>query len=197
MRILVVTSCTGEKKYHPENQLTQEDFASTDTLQSRERELCDYLTPAGEMYTGMQHLRLMEGLSDIRAITSHHTIDLCIVSAGYGVIDEKKVIAPYEVTFNTMTGSAISAWSDYLGIHSKLSSMLDGYDLVFFLLGDKYLKAIKLPFESVAEHQRLLFFASGTSRRMIPSEAPYYFINVGQDDATSFSYGLVGLKGND
>lgn len=195
LKTLVITSCTGEKLYHPENQLVQVDFTDFELLAKREAELNEYKTPAGKIYTGMQHLRLMEGISALRKAFGEDVVDLFIVSAGYGVISEKKDVVPYEVTFNTMNGTAIANWSTQLGIHQDLNDLVPQYDLVFFLLGDKYLRAVNLPLESTRDDQKLLFFASGTSRKMIPSRPPYYFIEVGQEDAKSFSYGLVGLKG--
>ena len=59
MKMLVVTSCTGEKLYHPDNQLTQADFADAETLAKRETELADFKTTAGKIYTGMHHQRLI------------------------------------------------------------------------------------------------------------------------------------------
>ncbi len=66
MKMLVITSCTGEKRYHPANQLVQDDFSDTERLAAREKELSEFACPAGEMYTGMQHLRLMEGVRTLR-----------------------------------------------------------------------------------------------------------------------------------
>ena len=195
LKTLVITSCTGEKKYHPENQLVQADFADAELLAKRESELSKYKTSAGKIYTGMQHLRLMEGITEVRKAFGEDVVDLYIVSAGYGLISEKKEVVPYEVTFNSMNGAAISNWSLQLGIHKDLNALIPQYDLVFFLLGDKYLTAVHLPLEAARNDQKLLFFASGTSKKMIPSAPPYYFIEVGQRDAKSFSYGLVGLKG--
>lgn len=195
MKMLVVTSCTGEKIYHPDNQLTQADFADTATLAKREAELAEFKTTAGKIYTGMQHQRLMEGIEALRSAYGKEIVDLYVVSAGYGLISEDREVVPYEVTFNTMNGAAIKEWSQHLGIHHDLSELVQNYDLVLFLLGDKYLKAVGLPFDEAREDQKLVFFASGTSKKMIPSHAPYYFVEVGQEDAKSFSYGLVGLKG--
>lgn len=195
IKTLVVTSCTGEKKFHPQNQLLQSDFENKSSLQDREKELAEFQCSAGEMYTGMQHLRLMEGIQSLRKELGEDIVDLCIVSAGYGLINESRVIVPYEVTFNTMNASGISEWSQKLGIHEDLSDYVREYDLVFFLLGDKYLRAVALPLENTKPDQKILVFASGTSRKMIPYQEPYYFIEVGQEDAKSFSYGLVGLKG--
>ena len=195
IKTLVITSCTGEKFYQPENQLTQSDFINAANLIKREEELAEYKIQAKKMYTGMQHLRLMEGISKLRETFNEGIIDLYIISAGYGLISEKKEIVPYEVTFNTMKGSAIINWSAQLGIHQDLNNLIPQYDLVFFLLGDKYLKAINLPLESARGDQKLLFFASNLSKKMIPSTPPYYFIEVGREEAKSFSYGLIGLKG--
>jgi len=195
LKLLVVTSCTGEKKYHPENQLVHADFQNRETFASREKELAEYMTPAGEMYTGMQHLRLMEGVQALRNQFGQSVVDLYIVSAGYGVIHENKLIAPYEMTFNSMNGRAITEWSDYLKIHEDIDELITQYDLVLFLLGDKYLKAIQLPFQSASPAQKLVFLAGNSSKKMIPDTSPYYFVEVGQKDAKSFRYGLVGLKG--
>lgn len=195
LKLLVVTSCTGEKKYSPDNQLVQADFENRETFSTREKELAEHMTPAGEIYTGMQHLRLMEGIQELRKKYGQSVVDLYIVSAGYGVIHEDRMVVPYEVTFNTMNGKAITEWSRFLSIHEDLDKLIPQYDLVLFLLGDKYLKAIQLPFQSATENQKLVFFASNSSKKQIPDKRPYYFVEVGQEDAKSFSYGLVGLKG--
>ena len=195
LKTLVVTSCTGEKVYHPENQLLQSDFENKENLQKREAELSSFECPASEMYTGMQHLRLMEGINSLRQELGTDIVDLYIVSAGYGLIHESKKIVPYEVTFNTMNASGIKEWSNILGIHSAMNEIIGNYDLVFFLLGDKYLRAVNLPLEKTRPDQQILVFASGTSKKLVPDSKPYNFIEVGQEDAKSFSYGLVGLKG--
>lgn len=193
-RVLVITSCTGEKKFKPENQLIQDDFKELARFAAREEELKPYRLPAGQMYTGMQHLRLMEGVEILRSAYGRDILDLYILSAGYGLINEEKEIVPYEVTFNNMNAEEIKEWTRFLKINQSLSQKIKGYDLVFFLLGDKYLRALELPLE-VNNNKRLLFLASKTSRKLIPKEQPYYFIEIGQAEAKSFSYGLVGLKG--
>lgn len=193
-KTLIITSCTGEKKYKPENQLLQDDFCDSNSLSTREEQLKEYMTTAGDMYTGMQHLRLMEGVKALRDKYGPNIVDVSIVSAGYGLISEKHEIAPYEVTFNTMGSKEIINWSRTLEINKTLSTAIQGYDLIIFLLGDKYLRALELPIET-SENQTLIFFASGTSQKLIPQQSNYFIHEVGQEDAKSFSYGLVGLKG--
>lgn len=195
VRTLVITSCTGEKKVKPKNKLVKEDFLNPVRLREREQELSDFSMPAVTMYTGKQHLRLMEGINMLRKHFGKEIIDLGIVSAGYGLIPEDKPIVPYEVTFNTMKNSEIIEWAGFLNIHNDLKVLIKNYDLIFFLLGDKYLRALGLPLKDINNSQRLIFLASKTSKKLIPSKHPYYFLKAGQEDASSFSYGLVGLKG--
>lgn len=192
--MLVISSCTGEKKYKPENQLTQDDFREQFKLSAREEELKSYRLPAGQMYMGQQHLRLMEGIDILRAAYGREVVDLYIVSAGYGLIHEERYIVPYEVTFNDMKVKEIKGWAKFLRINQSVSQKVKEYDLVFFLLGNKYLQALNLPL-IINNKCKLLFLASKTSRKLISIEKPYFFIEVGQAEAKSFSYGLIGLKG--
>lgn len=197
MKVLVVTSCTGEKKFSPANQLTQDDFRTAKTLKAREKELKEFALPAAEMYTGMQHLRLMEGLRLLREKfpKGKATFDLKIVSAGYGLIDEDRKIVPYEVTYNTMKNPELDAWALQQGLHADLVKILPDYDFVFFLLGDKYLRACKLPFD-VQKRQKYFFFTSGTTLKYFPkNDGKYWRLELSNADAKSFGYGLVGLKG--
>ena len=197
MKLLVVTTCTKEKRDHPENHLVQEDFSDKENFIHREQELSDFAYPAGEMYTGKQHLLVMEGIHSLRKQFGEEYVDLYVVSAGYGLISEKQIIVPYDVTFNTMNSSEMTEWSRQLGIHENLETLLKQkqYDLVLFLLGDKYLRAINPPFQGVNPAQKFVFFANRTSRKIIPGQAPYYFVEVGRQDVKSFGCGLAGLKG--
>ncbi|MDD3898356.1 MAG: hypothetical protein PHE82_05330 [Syntrophomonadaceae bacterium] len=195
-KLLVVTSCTGSKIHRPDDVLKQEDFLDSRRLEEKEKELNTYLLPAGKMYTGAQHLRLNEGVSALREKYGYDMVDVYIVSAGYGLISENYPVLPYEVTFNKMKKSEIVQWAQFLKIHEKMEELLPPYDLVFFLLGEKYLQALQLPLAHVNNKQRLVFICSNSSQRLIPQEPPYYTVPLGPDDAREFRYGLVGLKGH-
>ena len=176
MKILVITSCTSKKKFNPPNELTIDDFRDIDILKQRELELESYKCKAIDMYKGMQHINLVEGVKTLRDTFSKDIVDVNIISAGYGLLKEEDVIVPYEVTFNNMKSTELNEWSNYLNIHSDVNEVIKGYDIVIFLLGGKYLKALQLPLET-NENQRIIF------------------LETKQDDAASFSYGLIGLKG--
>lgn len=195
LRTLVITSCTGEKIYKPENQLLFDDFKNKNIMKTKETDLQEYKCNAGKMYTGKQHLRLMEGVDLLREHYGNEIIDVGIVSAGYGFINEKEEIVPYEVTFNSMKAKEVMDWSTFLEINRSVSEKIKDYDLVFFLLGDQYLKSIQLPLQETVEGQKLIFLASKSSEKIIPKNEPYYRIEITQNDTTEFGSGNIELKG--
>lgn len=191
-RILVVTSCTGEKIYKPQNQLLFEDFQDHNSLQQREQGLIEFRTTAKEMYTGSQHLSLMEGINYYRS--NGGSIDLSIISAGYGLLDEDDLIVPYEVTFNNMNSQTIKNWSKKQRITEKLQEKVKEYDLVFFLLGDKYLQSVEWPLD-INDNQRFFFFAGNSSRARVMVGKNYHLLSIGEAEAKAFKFGLIGIKG--
>ena len=194
-RVLVVTSCTGEKRSKPDNQLMLEDFKDSARLQKRHEELAQFVCPAGQMYTGVQHLRAMEGVQLLRQSFGREAVDVAILSAGYGVIPEDKTIVPYEVTFNTMKGYEVDEWAKFLGIRQAFERAIVGYDLVFMLLGENYLRSLCLPVET-SSNQTFIFLASSKSANYIRvTRAKTYVLPLSNADAKHYRYGLVGLKG--
>lgn len=148
MRILVITSCTGEKQHSPAEQLTQADFQILGDLQAfaaQEEKLATYRTQAEAIYTGQQHVRLMRGVGEARQVLGAETLDLWVLSAGYGLIPGSQEIVPYECTFNGMKSGELRAWADHLGIPAAMRNLLaEPYDLALLLLGDGYMKACDL-----------------------------------------------------
>lgn len=189
-RILVVTSCTGEKKQKPVNQLLLDDFKDLETLKKRESELEKFT--AGELYTGSQHEALMKGVRLYR--NAGAKIDVNILSAGYGLIPEEKEIVPYEVTFNNMDSTFIRRWAKQQRVTEDLKSQIQNYDLIFFLLGDKYLQAIEWPIP-IRYDQKLIFFAGESSKQRILLEDRNYLLSIGEKEAKKFKFGLIGIKG--
>src|SRR5690349_18980591 len=94
-KILIVTSCTKDKdnRYN----LAQHQQLSSDQLWD---EGCDdraarnfgdlekYRIPAGQLYRGRQHLQLMQGVELLRQVFGPNSVDVKIISAGFGVVDE-------------------------------------------------------------------------------------------------------------
>ncbi|WP_155539352.1 DUF6884 domain-containing protein [Tolypothrix sp. PCC 7601] len=195
LRTLIITSCTGKKLHNPTNQLTIEDFKDTKRLRERTQSLSEFSCSACQMYTGLQHLRLMEGVDILRSRFGKEVVDVKIISAGYGLIPEDKVIVPYSVTFNSMKSDEISSWANFIGIHKDFQETVIGYDLVFVLLGDKYLRALNLPVETHPK-QTFIILASNKSRNLVFLEdTNFELLTFSNADASRFGCALVGLKG--
>lgn len=194
MRILVITSCTGRKKYKPSDQLTYEDFSSVERLRKRTAELRDYKAPAAEMYTGQQHLYLMDGLRQLRETHGQTVVDLNIISAGYGLLSEKDVIVPYNVTFQKLKKKEILERSNNLQIHEQAKTLITGYELVIFLLGKEYVQALQLPFQ-IADSVSQIFLLGNTHKNLIPDLQNTHFVAAGSDLARKLRVMGVALKG--
>jgi hypothetical protein len=196
----IITACTGEKAVHSDQQLTLDDFqAGKEKVKERESALADVLMPAGEIYTGEQHVRLMRGINAVRKAAGGKKkagIDLKILSAGYGMIPESRKVAPYEVTFATMKAKELRSWADTLKVpQSFRSSVKKSYDFGLILLGDNYLKACDLKAEVEFGGPTLLLCGTGMAKRL-PEMENVRVLPISNPEAKRFSCGMVGLKGD-
>ncbi len=199
MKILILTSCTGEKAVDHPKQLTLEDFqAGAKHVAKREKEIADSCRTAGEIYTGEQHLRLMRGVAAMREAgsgKSKHEVNLHILSAGYGVIPESRVVAPYETTFATMKTKELRDWADALKVPEDFrKTVVWKYDLGFILLGDNYLQACAVDEKIAFGGPTLLFCGTGMAKKL-PVLKNVRVVSISNPEAKRFSCGLVGLKG--
>ncbi|WNS82190.1 hypothetical protein RRU94_15690 [Domibacillus sp. DTU_2020_1001157_1_SI_ALB_TIR_016] len=195
MKTLIITSCTKDKIYKIENQLNKEDFLNPSALTKKEEELRSFKVKARDMYKGRQHLRVMEGINLLRSSFIDNIVDLSIISAGYGLLEETAEIVPYNVTFAEMKKNEITEWSRYLNINKDTSTKIKSYDLVIFLLGEEYLRSLDLPFLETKNDQKLIFLGGKASKKLIPNEAPYYYIEIGHQDAKAFNEMSISIKG--
>lgn len=195
MRFLVVSSCTGKKADSgcPDAaKLTASDFEDPVRLRRREKELSSWVKPASEMYLGRQHTQMMDGVRKVRSHFGEGSCDLGIISAGYGLIAENRRIAPYDLTFQDMPKPLIKERGERLGIPSALRKMIAEYAVVFFLLGDDYLRSARPPLVP-AKGQKFVTFGSPKLRRV--AEGDVVIVPAAQEQATQFGDGVVTLKG--
>lgn len=194
MKILIITSCTGEKAHAPHNQLTQADFEllhDEQIFRQKEQALSEFSTKAEDLYTGQQHVRLMNGIRSF----GPENVDLWILSAGYGLIPGNRQIAPYECTFATMKTKELKTWSDHLHVPQDIRKVLSQqYDLALVLLGDGYLKSCQLN-DKVTLGGPTLLFCGGNMAPHIPDLPQLRKVTLSNAEAKRFSCGLVGLKG--
>lgn len=155
MRILVVGSCSGRKSRTHRVGLTRDDFDDAERLRALEHQLAEVMLPASLIYTGEQHRRMMRGVWQLREVFGAEAFAVRIVSGGYGVIAEDRLIAPYDLTFNSMSRREARSWSDALGIAAGVRAAIRGSDLVVLLLGARYLDSVQPPL-AAREEQRLV-----------------------------------------
>jgi hypothetical protein len=200
MRILVITSCTGEKAVKSDEALTLEDFQKGKShLKSREKALAKLQMPASKIYTGQQHVRLMRGVEAINAASNGKKpfaqLELWVLSAGYGLVPGDRKISPYETTFQGMKSSELSEWADQLNVPTDFRNLVsEKYDLCVILLGDSYLSACKLDTTVKLGGQTLLFCGTGMAKKL-PRLASLRVVTLSNPEAKRFSCALVGLKG--
>ena len=120
------------------------------------------------------------------------TIDLAIISARHGLLDESTVISPYDDTFSGLKKRQISERSKSLQIHEKTEALIAHYDLVFFLLGEAYVWSLRLPF-AVPNTVTQIFLAGNNARNCIPDDS--HFILAGPDLAKLYGVMNIDLKG--
>ena len=191
MKLLVVSSCTGEKDVQDcPYLLTETDFDDLATLLRREAELSRWALPAVCMYTGWQHRYVMMGINAIRERFGSAACALKIISAGYGLVDEDRNLVPYEATFQRKRPSWISERAQRLGIPQPLRQAIRGFEAVIFLLGKEYLHSTHPPVVPDAT-QRLIFLAPNAKLPFHPSAT---IVPAGLEE-TRFGAGLVALKG--
>lgn len=196
MRILVLTSCTGQKAVDHELRLTLADFAQGPAhVAQREAQLRDLLTPAQTLYTGQQHVRLMRGIDALARLDAGIAVDIHIVSAGYGLVDGSQRLAPYEATFIGMHRAEIRELAARLQLPRRVAELLSSpYDLILVLLGDDYLSACEVTSHTPFGGPTILFCGTVAAKRFTPVPN-LRVVTLSNADAKRFSCGLVGLKG--
>lgn len=196
MRVLIITSCTGEKTLDHEKAPLLADFQKgAEHIEQIHQQLDSLFTLAKDLYSGQQHVRLMRGIEYSHTLDKPMDIDLYIVSAGYGLVTGDKKLPPYEVTFSGMKKSELRKWADHLHIPEDFRKAVEQpYDLALILLGDNYLAACDLD-ANLQLGGPTLFFCGSLQAKKFPIIDKAKIIPLKNSDAKTFSCGLVGLKG--
>lgn len=191
MELLVVGSCTGEKEARDcPYLLTEGDFDDPSALLRREAELSRWALPAGRLYTGWQHRYMMKGISAIRQRFGSAACTLKIISAGYGLVEEDRRLAPYEATFQRKRPRWISERAQRLGVPQAVRQAIRDFEAVIFLLGREYLLSTHPPVAPTGT-QRLIFLAPNAK---LPFHQNATIVPAGLEE-TRFGAGLTALKG--
>ena len=121
--------------------------------------------PAAELYIGTEHQWVMQGVRAVRRNYGEEALDLRLLSTKHGILEETDVIAPYDVP---VTDSSISR-----GLREEIMNLTADYDLVFFLLGWKHHRKLRLN-QSIKESSEKsvtrIFLVANAALRYTPDD---------------------------
>jgi hypothetical protein len=169
MRTLVLTPCSAKKRSQVLEPALAADLADPEQRQQVTARLADHSLPAAEMYTGKHHRLVMEGMQAVWQQWGHQTLDLAILSGGYGLLHADEMIIPYDVTFDQFAGEALSDWGAMLQVPTKAAALVRQYDLVFLLLSGSYLAVLDLPLD-VPDSVQQIVLTGQDSMELVPSK---------------------------
>ncbi len=192
-RTLVVASGTGRLAVHHPRELRKEDFEDEGRLRRREQELREFLRPAADLYCCEQFTYTRQGVDTLRGAFGRDIVDMRIVSPGYGLVAEEDVIAPHSVSLSDFGSVELRTWADHIGIPDAMRGAMAGYDLVFFLVGQCCLEAMRPPLVP-ASGQRLVLLATEHYRHHYAMPG-VTVLPTGRLARASCAVGSVALKG--
>jgi len=171
MRVFILTSCVGKKKYSEEDiKSILENYSlpmPTCDLENEEKYkevLKDFVLPAFQMYQGT--------FNYVRDLVNTYRekgdqAELRIISARYGLISDQTPIVPYECTFQGLGKNKIRERGEQLRIYENLLEFLgkNEFDQSIVILGKDYLLTVfdekkRKDFLNRIKTKRLVIFAS-------------------------------------
>ncbi len=138
--ILVISSCGKLKALsHPD----QPTCVSLSNKQQREKAKSKFQKMSMEarnLYTGEQARFIRKSLEVLRLFSS---VEHRILSAGFGLVDEKDLLPPYDCSFTNKTKKDIQNMARNLSIPDEVKAIAkEKYELVYLALGKDYLTAV-------------------------------------------------------
>lgn len=134
----------------------------------------------------------IEGLRSIKGVE----VDMFIISAGFGVLNEDEMIPPYECSFSSLKKAEILERAEALGIEDSVASICrTEYDLLYIALSKKYMLTLgEHPFHDM-DGVAVVFHHT-------KADCETVYVPSGSATVKSFSqqgfkiHGVVGFKGD-
>lgn len=150
MKIFVLSECVATKKYDPtkepiksilERHGLQVPGCDMENEEKYKEALKQYVLPAFQMYGGSFKF-IKELVTKLRK--KGDKVQLLIISARYGLIDENTSIIPYQCTFKCLNKNEIRKRAKALQIYEKLIETIreEWFDLSIVILGKNYLLTV-------------------------------------------------------
>lgn len=192
----MVGSCGKKKLNQSATSLTCEDLASIDDIRVWRKKSSHPTVRVRDIYIGHQNSELVKGVDLLRQIEKTE-VKLSIISAGFGLVEEKDSLPTYDCSFSGMKKSQIQERAEWLNIPSDFEKLLaSGFDLVYLALGRDYFLTLGNAWKTKSSTTTIIGFhqdLSEDSMLCIPSN---------HEIVTAFSrnghkiHGVTGFKGD-
>jgi len=139
--LAIVIPCSKTKRTCPEAPASPDELEDLRNPPSRLR---PYSLPARNLYLGRQHRALVATVDAFRKRRPDLRTGLFIVSAGYGLLEEREPVVPYEAPL----GQTRADWErrgQELGLPGQIASLGKRARHVIVTLSAAYLTAAQLP----------------------------------------------------
>jgi hypothetical protein len=194
VRVLVVGSCGKKKSSNSLKQPACNDIDEERDIAYWRTRLSSDCVRARDLYTGPQNSELVKAVDLLRTIPGV-AVELVIISAGFGTLQEEDLVPPYDCSFTSMKMAKLRKHSEKLQIkESFIKLMKKDFDLIYLALGKRYLAALGDDVVSMLETPTVTFHNPSSAYLIrIPCEA---------ETVKSFSrcghkiHGVVGYKGD-
>jgi hypothetical protein len=146
------------------------------------------------MYTGPQSSELVKAVDLLRTIPGV-AVQLVIISAGFGILQEEDLVPPYDCSFTSMKMKKLRKQAKKLQIKDSFIKLMETrFDLIYLALGKRYMAALGEGVVSVLETPTVAFHTQSSDCLIrIPCHT---------ETVKSFSkhghkiHGVVGFKGD-
>ncbi len=138
--ILVISSCGKLKALSHPDQPTCANLSNKQQREKAKKKFQKMSLEAGNLYTGEQAKFIRKSIEVLRLFCS---VENLILSAGFGLVDEKELLPPYECSFTNKTKKEIQILAKNLSIPDEVKRIAEkNYELVYLALGKDYLTAV-------------------------------------------------------
>jgi len=138
--ILVISSCGKLKALSHPDQPTCANLSNKQQREKAKKNFQKMSIEAGNLYTGEQAKFVRKSIEVLRLSCS---VEHLILSAGFGLVDEKELLPPYECSFTNKTKKEIQIMARNLSIPDEVKRIAkEKYELVYLALGKDYLTAV-------------------------------------------------------
>lgn len=145
--LTIVIPCSKTKRLCPQpaasaEELTRGRFGYDDRL-------APFAVEARELYLGRQHRAMVRAVDTLRTARPDFRVELAIISAGYGLLDEHDRVVSYEAALGASLRTQVER-GRALGLPNAVRELAAGTACTVFALSAAYLAACALPDARIA-----------------------------------------------